>query len=85
MNFASLKVKDRREIIRRVQAENGLNRQIIEKDIDLLPAFAGKSASSRRIDRVTVLSGHASHYGAPAYPVTMKSASGRMPAGSLDF
>lgn len=32
MNFASLPVKDRQEIIRRVQAENGLNRQIIEKD-----------------------------------------------------
>lgn len=32
MNFASLSVKDRQEIIRRVQAENGLNRQIIEKD-----------------------------------------------------
>lgn len=32
MNFASLSVNDRQEIIRRVQAENGLNRQIIEKD-----------------------------------------------------
>lgn len=32
MNFASLLVKDRQEIIRRVQAENGLHRQIIEKD-----------------------------------------------------
>ena len=32
MSFASLPVKDRQEIIRRVQAENGLNRQIIEKD-----------------------------------------------------
>jgi len=32
MNFASLPVKERQEIIRRVQAENGLNRQIIEKD-----------------------------------------------------
>lgn len=32
MNFASLPVKDRQEIIRRVQAENGLHRQIIEKD-----------------------------------------------------
>jgi hypothetical protein len=32
MNFASLPVKDRQEIIRRVQAENGFHRQIIEKD-----------------------------------------------------
>lgn len=32
MNFANLPVADRREIIRLVQAENGLHRQIIEKD-----------------------------------------------------
>lgn len=30
--FADLSVKDRQEIIRRVQAENGLHLQIIEKD-----------------------------------------------------
>ena len=32
MKFADLSVKDRQEIIRRVQAENGLHLQIIEKD-----------------------------------------------------
>lgn len=32
MKYTDLPITDRRDIIRRVQAENGLNRQIIEKD-----------------------------------------------------
>lgn len=32
MKYSDLSIKDKRDIINRVQAENGLNRQIIEKD-----------------------------------------------------
>lgn len=32
MNYTDLSLQDRQEIIQRVQAENHLNRQIIEKD-----------------------------------------------------
>ena len=32
MNYTNLSLQDRQEIIQRVQAENHLNRQIIEKD-----------------------------------------------------
>ena len=32
MNYTDLSLQDRQEIIQRVQAENNLNRQVIEKD-----------------------------------------------------
>lgn len=32
MKYTDLSIKDKKDVIDRVQAENGLNRQLIEKD-----------------------------------------------------
>lgn len=51
MKYTDLSIKDKRDIIDRVQAENGLNRQLIEKDWWVTAVLRALFALPSRNDR----------------------------------